>query len=205
LMGGGSDVKYVSWALIFCVSLAPAQPAGHGTSGVAGWHSFERLVLSPGVSDNISLLFEQFETEVVLCLEGERRGNELYITDFRIPHILTSETGRVQAAACKPSRRAVGTWHNHPPFGTSLAISNANALARNCYLSRTDITDFRRRTDALVTVVSCAPRTFAYWRRSDVASAADDVAMLLPPPQQLVRSEIGGDHQDNPLTQARKR
>jgi hypothetical protein len=198
-------VKYVSWVLIFCVSLAAGQPAGQGTTGIAGWHTFDRLVLSPTVSDNIALLFEQFDTEVVLCLEGERRGTELYITDFRMPHILASEMGRVQAAGCRPSRRAVGTWHNHPALGTGFATSNPNALARNCYLSRTDIADFRRRTDALVTVVSCGSRIFAYWKRSDVASAAEDVAMLPPPQAQLVRSEIGGHPQDSPLTQARKR
>lgn len=198
-------MKYVSWMLIFCVSLAAGQPAGHGMSGVVGWHSFDKLILSPAVSDNIALLFEQFDTEVVLCLEGERRGNELYVTDFRMPHILESEMGRVQAAGCRPSRRAIGTWHNHPAIGTSFVISNPNALARNCYLSRTDITDFRRRTDALVTVVSCGPHTFAYWKRSDVASAAEDVAMLPPPQGQLIRSEIGGDPQESPLTQARKR
>ncbi|MGD2154843.1 MAG: hypothetical protein PVG79_16360 [Gemmatimonadales bacterium] len=203
--GGGRVVKYVSRGLVFSLCLAAGQPAGHGTSGVIGWHSFDRLVLSPAVSDNIALLFQQFETEVVLCLEGERRGNELYITDFRMPHILLSETGRVQAAACKPSRRAVGTWHNHPALGTSFAAAHPDALARNCYLSRTDIGDFRRRTDALVSVVSCGPRTFAYWRRSDVESAADDLAVLLPPPEQLVHSEIGIDRRDNPLTQARER
>jgi hypothetical protein len=196
-------VKYGSWALIFCVSLAAGLPAGHG--GISGWHSFENLVLSPTVSDNIALLFEQFDTEVVLCLEGERRGNDLYITDFRMPHILESQTGRVQAAGCKPSRRVVGTWHNHPALGTSFATSNPNVLTRNCYLSRTDITDFRRRGDALVTVVSCGPHTFAYWRRSDVAAAAEDVAMLPPPQAQLVRSEIGRALRESPLTQARER
>jgi hypothetical protein len=54
-------------------------------------------------------------------------------------------------------------------------------------------------------VVSCGSRIFAYWKRSDVASAAEDVAMLPPPQAQLVRSEIGGHPQDSPLTQARKR
>jgi hypothetical protein len=198
-------VKYVSWVLIFSVSLAAGEPAGHDARGTVGWHSFDKLVLSPAVSDNIALMFEQFDTEVVLCLEGERRGNDLYITDFRMPHILVSETGRVQAAGCKPSRRAVGTWHNHPALATSFATSNPNTLARNCYLSRTDIADFLRRSDALITVVSCGPHTFAYWRRSDVASAADDVAMLPAPQEQLVRSEIGKDLRESPLTQARER
>ncbi len=113
--------------------------------------------------------------------------------------------GRVQAAGCKPTRRSVGTWHNHPAFGMTFTNADPSVLARNCYLSRTDIADFRRRSDALVTVVSCGPHTFAYWKRSDVEPAADDVAVLPPPEGQLVWSEIAGDHQDSPLTQARKR
>jgi hypothetical protein len=198
-------VKYVSWLLIFCVSLFAGQPASLGASGTAGWAVFDRLVFSPAVSDNIALLFDEFDSELVLCLEGERRGTDLYITDFRMPHILVSELGRVQAAGCRSTRRSVGTWHNHPAFGMSFTNPSSSVLARNCYLSRTDIADFRRRTDALVTVVSCGPRTFAYWKRGDVAGAADDVAVLPPPEGQLVQSEIGGDLQDGALTQARKR
>ena len=198
-------MRYVSWLLIFCVSLAAGEPAGHGTSGIAGWHSFESLVLSPSVSDNIALLFDQFDTEVVLCLEGERRGNNLYITDFRMPHILISEMGRVQAAGCRPSRNAVGTWHNHPALGTSFATSSPEATARNCYLSRTDITDFQGRRNALISVVSCAPRTYAYWKRSDVESLSSDRGLLLPPPGQLVQTGLREDLPASGLTQARER
>ena len=196
-------MKHVCWLFIIAVSLVAGRPAAH--SGYAGGSEFGNLVLDPAISDNIALLFEQFDTELVLCLEGEWRGNDLYVTDFRMPHILVSETGRVQAAGCRSSARSVGTWHNHPAPASSFASSNPEVLARNCYLSRTDIIDFRRREDALVTVVSCAPRTFAFWRRSDVESAASDVAVLPPPPDQLVRSEIGSDPAASALTQARRR
>ncbi|UCC73020.1 MAG: hypothetical protein JSV86_00185 [Gemmatimonadota bacterium] len=196
-------MKYVGWLLILSVSMVTGRPTG--TSGGAGGLIFDDLVLSPAVSDNIALIFEQFDTELVLCLEGERRGRDLYITDFRMPHILVSETGRVQAAGCRAGRRSVGTWHNHPYPGSSLVNSDPSLLARNCYLSRTDVVDFERRDDALVTVVSCAPQTFAYWKRSDVESMAGDLAVLLPPEGQLVHSEIGGNRLDRTLTQARKR
>jgi hypothetical protein len=185
-------------------SLAVGRPAGFGSIGRADGE-FKSLVLTPKVSDNIALLFGQFDTELVLCLEGEWRGDDLYVTDFRMPHILTSETGRVQASACRAGRKSVGTWHNHPSPGISLAVTNPDALARNCYLSRTDISDFQRRTEALVTVVSCAPNTFAFWRRSDVEAADGGLALLPPPEGQLVQSEGWDGSGTGSLTQARKR
>jgi hypothetical protein len=181
------------------------EPAYYGHYYAAGG-GFRDLVLEPAVSDNIALLFEQFDSELVLCLEGERRGPDLHITDFRMPHILTSETGRVQAAACKRTSRSVGTWHNHPSPGLNFAKTSAESLARNCYLSRTDINDFRRRTDAVVTVVSCGPRTWAYWKRIDVAQERiDEVALLPPPESQLVHSSALDDLGAGTLTQARER
>lgn len=198
-------MKRVCWLLIGLTALAVGQPASLGTQASASVDDFQQLVLSPAVADNIALLFGKFDTELVLCLEGERRGTDLYVTDFRMPHILTSETGRVRAASCKPSRRTVGTWHNHPPTGLNLVSASPEALARNCYLSRTDITDFQHRRNALISVVSCAPRTYAYWKRSDVESLSSDRALLLPPPGQLVQAGLREDPPASGLTQARER
>ncbi|NIR44840.1 MAG: hypothetical protein GWN99_11075 [Gemmatimonadetes bacterium] len=195
-------MKRIAVILIVVMSLAVGRPAGE--AGLPGGDDFRELVFAAKVSDNIALLFGQFETELVLCLEGEWRGSDLYITDFRMPHILSSKSGRVQAAACKSGRRSVGTWHNHPAPGHRLTSASVQVLARNCYLSRTDISDFQRRSDAFVTVVSCAPNMFAYWKRSDVDSLSDDVALLPPPEGQLVYSEmLDGGPAD--LTQARGR
>jgi hypothetical protein len=196
-------VKRVSWLLIIAASAAVSQPVGPEVSGQASLGQFRDLVFAPGVSDILALLFEKFDTELVLCLEGERHGVDLYVTDFRMPHIFMSETGRVQAASCRLVPRSIGTWHNHPAPRLRLAASSPDVLARNCYLSRTDITDFRRRTEAQVTVVSCAPRIFAYWQRDDVDSAVGEVALLPPPVGQLVRWEAQGDQGTSDLTQAR--
>lgn len=195
-------MKRTAWLLILAVSLAVGRPAGAGDP--AGSGEFRALLLAPQVSDNIALLFHQFDTELVLCLEGEWRGPDLFVTDFRMPHILASEAGRVQASACKPSRRSVGTWHNHPAPNHRLASAGSERLARNCYLSRTDIADFRRRGDAVVSVVSCAPDVFAYWMRSDLDSVGGEIALLLPPEGQLVHSETP-DGGAASLTQARGR
>lgn len=194
-------MKRMTWLMAIAASVA----LGHTAAG-PDWTAhgqFRHLVLAPAVADNLALLFDQFETELVLCLEGERRGADLYISDFRMPHILVSETGRVQASSCRGSSKVVGTWHNHPSPRLGLVSANPEAQSRNCYLSRTDINDFRRRANAEVTVVSCAPHTYAYWRRRDLDAAEADVALLPPPAGQLVRSEIGDPRWASDLTQAR--
>ena len=195
-------MKRISWLLIITFSLAVGRSAGVGS--LAGGGEFRDLVLDSKVADNLALLFAQFDTELVLCLEGELRGPDLHITDFRMPHILASESGRVQASACELRGNSVGTWHNHPAPPYKLSAAGSERLARNCYLSRTDLADFLRRDDAIVTVVSCAPDVYAYWKRDDVMTATSDAAMLLPPEGQLVHAELM-DGAAAGLTQARER
>lgn len=198
-------MKRISYLLIAVASVAVGQPVDPAHPGPRDYGQFSNLVFAPAVSDNLALLYEQFDTELVLCLEGERRGSDLFITDFRMPHIFVSESGRVQAESCRPGPRSVGTWHNHPRPHRSLARSSPEVTARNCYLSRTDIIDFRRRKDARVAVVSCAPRTYGYWRRDDIELLASDVAILPAPLGQLVQSEASRDGDAHTLTQARER
>ena len=196
-------MKFLRWLLIMLLALGLGQHPG--TEKRSGGGAFRKLIIESNVSDNLALFFHQFETELVLCLEGEQRGPDLYVTDFRVPHILVSESGRVQAAACKRSDRSIGTWHNHPAPRLSLSTRNPESLARNCYLSRTDIADFQRRQTARVTVVACAPRIYAYWKREDVTAAAEDVALLPPPEGQLIRTELADGSSASDLTQARTR
>ena len=198
-------MKKLCWLTVIAACLVAEGIAPFNAGLAVNRRGFHNVVFSPDVEDNLALLFSQFDTELVLCLEGERRGSDLYVTDFRMPHILLSETGRVQAAGCRSDSKTVGTWHNHPPVGLTLAATSADALARNCYLSRTDINDFMRRSDALVTVVSCAPRTYAYWTRHDLEAEVNDAALLPPPDGQLVRGEARSDPHDTALTQARRR
>ncbi len=196
-------MKKTCWVLVVASSLALGNSDASESWSVG--EGFGDLVIAPAVSDNLALLFSQFDTELVLCLEGELRGADLYITDFRMPHILASEQGRVQASGCKRSSKVVGTWHNHPAPSRLLVASDAEQLARNCYLSRTDIADFLRRKDALVSVVSCAPNVLAYWRRQDVDALTTEVAMLTAPDGQVVRYDAWNDTETNGLTQARRR
>ncbi len=197
-------MKRIYWLVVLAVSSALAGSSSVGR--IQGADSeLEQLVLSPSVADNVALFFSEFRTELVLCLEGEQHGNVLYVTDFRVPHILLSETGRVQAAGCKKGTGTVGTWHNHPTPGHKLAALSPESLARNCYLSRTDIRDFVRRTDAMVSVVSCGPRTYAYWWREDVEETDVDLALLPAPEGQLTRGEGTVERGSANLTQARSR
>lgn len=193
--------------LVLSVSLIVGHASAEGPkrTGTTSPRGFRDLVLSPRVSDNLALLFAQFDSELVLCLEGERRGPDLYVTDFRMPHILVSETGRVQASACEPHPRIVGTWHNHPPTTIDRIRTAADRATENCYLSRTDIADFRRRSDAQVSLVSCGPRTYAYWTRGDIGVASQDIALLPPPAGQLVLAQPVEQTRVTDLTQARRR
>ena len=196
-------MKQICWVLVATISLALGDSGASERWSLGG--GFRDLVIAPAVSDNLALLFSQFDTELVLCLEGERRGNDLYVTDFRMPHILVSEHGRVQASGCSRHPRVVGTWHNHPAPARSLVSSDSRHLTRNCYLSRTDIKDFRGREEALVSVVSCAPSVYAYWKREDVEALDDDIALLTPPDGQLIQYETWNDLDASRLTQARRR
>lgn len=198
-------MRRIWWLIVIVVSMGVGQPTAVGTDTWGDADEIEQLVLAPSVADNVALLFTEFQRELVLCLEGERHGNTLYINDFRMPHILVSETGRVQAAGCRRGAETVGTWHNHPAPSFKLAAANPESLSRNCYLSRTDIRDFSRRKDALVSVVSCGPGTFAYWWRRDIGSSDLDVALLPPPEGQLVRAEASTNRGGGSLTQARSR
>ncbi|MDP2576363.1 MAG: hypothetical protein V3U38_01835 [Gemmatimonadota bacterium] len=198
-------MKRVYWLIILTVSLGFGRTTADVGGDLSDASTLEQLVLSPAVADNIALIFKEFQRELVLCLEGERRANTLYITDFRMPHILISETGRVQAAGCKHEAGTVGTWHNHPSLGLNFSGISPESHARNCYLSRTDIRDFIRRRDAVVSVVSCAPHTFAYWWRGDVADGEAEVALLAAPEGQLITSGVRTERRAGDLTQARSR
>lgn len=145
---------------------------------------FRALQLSPEVSDNLALIYEKFDTEVILCLEGETRGDVLEIVDFRIPHMVRSTPTGAAADTCLSDERFVANWHNHPSeFGP------AREFTGNCYLSRSDMLDFLRDRDVMATLVACGPRTFAYWWKDDVAPYVNDKVILVPPEGQLVRSD----------------
>lgn len=198
-------MKRRTLATIGLASLLTAGGSPAERHGSLGGPDFRDLVLAPAVSDNLALLFGKFDTELVLCLEGERRGPDLHVTDFRMPHIFVSEAGRVQAASCDGGPRSIGTWHNHPPASYRLMSAGSHSLARNCYLSQTDINDFRRREEALVAVVSCDVRTYAYWRRDDLPEHDEDDMLLAPINRQFVRASFYGEGGVPRVTQARER
>ncbi len=160
------------------------QPMSVSSAGV--WSS---LHFASDIEDNLALIFERFETEVILCLEGRTRGRWLEIVDFRMPHIRLSTPRSATSESCVQRGSFVGSWHNHPPDPWE-----PRGHRHHCYLSPPDIGDFVRQTWAHVTVVACGPRTYAYWWREDVVPVADEALILWPIDGQLVVGdrETGG-------------
>lgn len=147
---------------------------------------WRELVFAADLEDNLALVYERFETEVILCLEGRSRGRTLEIVDFRMPHIRRSTTRSAASESCARRGEFVGSWHNHPPDPWE-----PRGHRHHCYLSPPDIEDFMRQVWAQVTVVACGPRSFAYWWRHDVAPVADSALILWPLESQLVIGDPG--------------
>ena len=136
------------------------------------------------LSDNLAFLFEAFgPTEFIVCLEGEiTREGELELRDFRLPHIAHSHRTGVGVdpdGTCRQYEGIIGTLHNHPPAYPEDRDREWN----NCYLSRSDITSWLEHTDYPITAVMCAPHTWAWWHRSQVAP---ERVLAFPPDGQLV-------------------
>lgn len=153
---------------------------------VARASGFRALVFDSEVEDNIALIFDRFETEVILCLEGRAHKQDLKIANFRMPHIRRSTVLGAASGSCPKGDRFIGTWHNHPPDPWE-----PGGHRHNCYLSPADIRDFVKQEWALVAVVGCGPRTYAYWWRSDVVPVAARVRIVWPVKGQIVIGDPG--------------
>lgn len=153
---------------------------------VARASGFRDLAFDSEVADNLALIFDRFETEVILCLEGRAQRHDLKITSFRMPHIRRSTVLGASSGSCPRDERVIGLWHNHPadPW-------ERGGHKHNCYLSPADIRDFVRQEWAVVTVVACGPRTYAYWWRSDVVPVADRARIVWPVKEQIVIGDPG--------------
>lgn len=153
---------------------------------VSSGGAWSNLAFAADLEDNLALIYERFETEVILCLEGRSRARTLEIVDFRMPHIRKSTSRSAASESCAKRGRFVGSWHNHLPDPWE-----PGGHRHHCYLSPLDIEDFMRQAWALVTVVACGPRSYAYWWREDVAPRADSALILWPLEGQLVIRDPG--------------
>jgi hypothetical protein len=121
------------------------------------------LVLAPSLLRRLSVLAAGLDREVVLCLEGQARGDSAYVQDFVMPDLVTSTADRVQPLPCGPATLAV--WHNHPWTGpdSSFGVKTPEDL---CSLSQPDLRTVTLDSIPFAVVsVGRAPRPIVCWWR----------------------------------------
>src|SRR5688572_6796341 len=111
------------------------------------------VVVSPEVIDGWRFLY-RFVTEVefVLCLEGRRSGENVYIESFTLARMEAANSSSVRYQPCT-SDRYIGTAHNHPPVTTSKSL---------CYQSLPDRRSFEADNRAALDIVLCGEGRFLW-------------------------------------------
>lgn len=111
------------------------------------------ILVAPEVLDGWNFLYRFItEVEFVLCLEGRRQGDAIYIDGFRLARIEATSHNSVRYQPCT-DERYVGTAHNHPP------VEGRGSL---CYRSVPDRQSFERDLRAVIDVVLCGPDRYIW-------------------------------------------
>ena len=63
-------MKRLCWLLVVIAAFSVASSTRDHAVRQANDRPFENLIFSATAADNLALLFSQFDTELVLCLEG---------------------------------------------------------------------------------------------------------------------------------------
>lgn len=92
------------------------------------------------------------EVEFVLCLEGRRSGDRIYVEAFRLARMEAQNSSSVRYQPCT-SDRYVGTAHNHPPVTASKSL---------CYQSMPDKRSFDADSRAILDIVLCGEDRFLW-------------------------------------------
>lgn len=106
------------------------------------------------VSDNINLLYRNFEDEFVLCIEGQRYENTIALDDFRMPHHDLATPFDVDLKGSCDNAVAIAFFHTHPDS--------------DCYLSRLDRKSFVEWSGLPFAIVMCGPSKAAWWHVNQV-------------------------------------
>jgi hypothetical protein len=116
------------------------------------------VIVAPEVVEGWRFLYRFVtETEFVLCLEGRRSSNQIYIESFRLARMEASNSSSVRYQPCG-GERYIGTAHNHPPVSSSKSL---------CYQSLPDRRSFEADTRAVIDIVLCGDNRFLWVTRDD--------------------------------------
>ena len=130
------------------------------------------VVVAQEVLDGWHFMYE-FVTEVefVLCLEGRREGDKVFIDAFRLARMEASNVSSVRYQPCT-SERYIGTAHNHPPVTTARSL---------CYQSLPDRRSFEADTRAVVDIVLCGDDRFLWVTREHGTQQQGEAVVAVKP------------------------
>ncbi len=131
------------------------------------------VVVAPDVVEGFRFLYRFItETEFVLCLDGRRSGDRIYIEAFRLARMEASNSSSVRYQPCGGDHY-LGTAHNHPPVPTDKSL---------CYQSLPDRRSFEADTKAVLDVVLCGDGRFLWVTREGARGPQQyGEAMVAPP------------------------
>lgn len=126
------------------------------------------VIVSPEVLEGWRFMYRFItEVEFVLCLEGRREKDAVYIDNFRLARMEATNISSVRYQPCKGDRY-VGTAHNHPPV----------SVPRNlCYQSVPDRRSFEADTRAVVDIVLCGEEQFLWVVRDESGAQRKGTAL----------------------------
>jgi hypothetical protein len=112
------------------------------------------VILGPELAAQLSFLYRYIqEVEFAVCLEGRIIGGRVEVDKFRMANMSVTAINGVRYDRCDVPGY-VGMAHNHPP--TSVRSTTP------CYFSALDKLTFSRDKKAVVDIVICGDREFAY-------------------------------------------
>lgn len=142
-----------------CASSGGTQPKEDNKSALPRDFAAAKLVgsgpviVSPEVLDGWRFMYRFItEVEFVLCLEGRRSGETVYVESFRLARMEAANSSSVRYQPCVGDGY-VGTAHNHPPVTTTKSL---------CYQSLPDRRSFEADNRAVLDIVLCGEDRFLW-------------------------------------------